>query len=215
MTKTVFSGIRAQAEAEYRSETLFGRDYIVVPVVALVEGVIQGMASDGPELALAEEFARFPAGWDGRPVVMSHPTQNGKPVSANSPQVLKDYQIGFLFNSRRDGQKLKQEAWIDTELAANLNDDSKEVLQRLKDGKPIEVSTGYFAQIEEATGKFNLKSYQGIQRNVVPDHLAFLPNGTLGACSNKDGCGAPRVNQGEFRVNTSCEGECQCGGQCG
>jgi hypothetical protein len=210
-------GIRAHSTGEYRTEELLGKEYLVIPVIALVEGVIQGMTAEGPELALAEEFGRFPAGWDGRPVVMSHPQKDGVPVSANSPDILADYQIGVLYNTVLEGKKLHQEAWIEVNRASDLNTNSKNILAALKKGEIIEVSTGYFAQIEETSGTFERdngesEEYIAIQRNVVPDHLAFLPIGATGACSVEMGCGAPRINQkmqADLRVNCA-----DCGGTC-
>ncbi len=211
-------GIRAHTDGTYRSETLMGREYTVVPVVALVEGVLRGMASDGPELALADEFGLFPAGWNGRPLVMDHPVNSeGTPVSANSPEVLADYQIGFIFNAHMvDNKKLVLEAWVEKKRAGELNVNSKSVMEALDKGEMIEVSTGYFAQIEETPGAYEGESYDGVQRNIVPDHLAFLSLGSIGACSNADGCGAPRINSQAIKANTiafrvNCE---ECGGTC-
>jgi hypothetical protein len=220
-----YQAIRAHVSGGYTTGTLHGKEYIVVPVVALVEGVIQGMAAEGPELALAEEFGKFPDSWNGRPIVMSHPTVNGAPVSANSPDVLHDYQIGYIFNSQMDDTKLGLEAWVDPDIMANLNDDSKEILEILQAGTMIEVSTGYFAEIEKMIGMHNNQKYEAIQRTIVPDHLAFLPNGTLGACSNADGCGAQlAVNAKKndptfkpvktFRVEQPCCEACANGHEC-
>lgn len=225
MPKNVYQAIRAHVAGEYRTDTLHGKEYIVIPVTALVEGVLQGMAAEGPELALAEEFGRFPASWDGRPLVMSHPVDDdGVPVSANSPKVLETYQVGFIFNSKVKKKKLLLEAWVDPTLMANLNDDSKETLETLQKGEMIEVSTGYFALIEQTSGLHNNQKYDGIQRDIVPDHLAFLPNGTIGACSNADGCGAQlAVNSSpeakfvavkDFRTEVPCCDSCAEGGSC-
>jgi hypothetical protein len=226
MPKNVYQAIRAHVSGEYRTDTLHGKEYIIVPVVALVEGVLQGMAAEGPELALASEFGRFPAAWDGRPLVMSHPlNDSGLPVSANSPKVLEAYQIGFLFNSSVGNKQLQLEAWVDPDLVANLNEDSKSIFETLQKGEMIEVSTGYFAMIEQTSGLHNNQKYDGIQRDIVPDHLAFLPNGTVGACSNKDGCGAQlAVNSSpeakfvavkDFRTEVgACCDSCAQGGTC-
>jgi hypothetical protein len=224
--KTIFQGIRAHVSGSYRTESLHGKEYIVVPVVALVEGVLTGMSAAGPELALADEFAKFPDAWNGRPVVMSHPTNDdGMPVSANSPKVLENYQIGFLFNSSRDENKLIQEAWIDKSLTASLNDNAKEVLEALEAGEMIEVSTGYYAELEPLPGLYANQKYDAVQRSITPDHLAFLPIGTFGACSNKDGCGAKLAANSskdtkfipvkDFRVDAPCCAECaETGGNC-
>lgn len=200
MTKRTYQAIRAHQSGAFRTESMLGKEYIVVPVVALVEGVIQGMSAEGPELALAEEFGRFPDSWNGRPIVMSHPVVNNTPVSANSPDVLPDYYIGYIFNAGLDGDKLVLEAWVEKDRMEALNQDSKATLETLLEGTMIEVSTGYFAQLEEKSGLYNNSAYDAIQRNIVPDHLAFLPNGTIGACSNADGCGA-QLSVAQMRAN--------------
>jgi hypothetical protein len=225
-TKNTFQGVRAHVSGSYRTETLHGQEYIVVPVVALVEGVLQGMSASGPELALASEFGKFPDSWNGRPAVMSHPIDSdGRPVSANSPKILETYQIGFLFNTALRDNKLHQEAWINKSIMTNLNSDTKEVMETLEKGEMIEVSTGYFAEIEPTTGMYANSEYEGIQRSVTPDHLAFLPIGTLGACSNADGCGAQLAANSspdkkftpvkDFRVDSPCCSTCaETGGTC-
>lgn len=200
MTIRTYQAIRAHVSGEYRTETLLGKEYIVVPVVALVEGVIQGMSAEGPELALADEFGRFPDSWNGRPIVMSHPVVDGSPVSANSPEMITEYAIGSIFNANLNGDKLELEAWVESSRMNSLNDDSKDTISRLQKGEKIEVSTGYFAQLEAASGLYNNTKYDAIQRNIVPDHLAFLPNGTIGACSNADGCGA-QLTTAQMRAN--------------
>lgn len=216
--------IKAHVDGGVRTESFQGKDYLVVPVVALIEGVIQGMAAEGPELALADEFGRFPGGWNYRPVVMSHPLdEEGNPISANSPSVLEKYAIGYIFNTRlsANGKALLMDAWVDQSLAGNLNDDSKNTLKTLQAGDTIEVSTGYFAQMQKSSGEYEGEDYIAIQRNVVPDHLAFLPDGVIGACSNEDGCGA-RLNIRAFSksMKTSKDAKshscgCGCGGKCG
>lgn len=188
--------IRAHKDetADIRTETYMGREYVVVPVVALVEGVLQGMNAEVPELALSEEFGKVPEGWNGRPVVMNHPTVNNVPVSANSPAILEAYSFGMIFNTRIEDTKLKMDAWVDTQRASDLGGEFQSTLDRLRNGTVIEVSTGLFTGTEKVSGKFNGRTYQAVWRNIVPDHLAFLSEGVRGACSVEDGCGTPRVN---------------------
>jgi hypothetical protein len=212
MSKRVFHGIKAQASGDYREETLLGRDYIVIPVVALVEGVLQGMTAEGPELALAAEFGRFVDSWNNRPITVEHPVNDdGVPVSANSPAMLKKYSVGKIFNAHISDKKLMLEAWVEVDRARVLNTNSKNILSALKKKDMIEVSTGYFSLLEESSGEYEGDEYIAIQRDIVPDHLAFLPEGTIGACSNEDGCGAPRTNAAFFHVNAC---DCGCGGAC-
>jgi hypothetical protein len=182
--------IRAQASSdELQVKKWNGRDHLVVPTVMLVEGVLHSSNAPNPALALASEFGIFPQGWDGRPVVYGHPQANGEPTSANSPQVWEDQVIGHLFGSGMKGKKkLRTYMWLDKEKAP------KAELEALERGESVEVSTGLYALEEHVEGDFEGKQYKSIWRNIVPDHLALLPMGSVGACSIEDGCGAPRNN---------------------
>lgn len=175
--------------ADVRTETLRGQEHIVVPCVMLNEGVLHSSNAEHPALALASEFGAVPEGWDGRPVVYNHPEdENGQPVSANRPQGWDSGVIGYVFNTKLDGTKLRSELWVDTSRAPEV------VISGLKDGTEFEVSTGLFATPEESSGVFQNEQYSEIWRNVVPDHLAILEPGSIGACSIADGCGTPRNN---------------------
>ena len=178
-----------------RLETFEGRSHLAVPVIAIVEGVIQASNAPAPELALAEEFGKAPAAWNGRPVVVNHPRDdNGEMVSANSPLVLQAEQIGHIFNARLlDDKKLSVEAWIDTSRTTELGGRWAATVERLEAGEVVEVSIGAFMSLEKEPGRFNGQDYSGIWRDVLPDHLALLEEGTVGACSVEDGCGAPRT----------------------
>lgn len=171
-----------------RTEQLHGKNNIVVPVVMMVEGVHSG--SHGPILHLAEELGRYPESWDGIPVTIGHPNVNGSYVSANSPDVLDDWAVGRIFNTRMDGSLLRAEAWIDEDDLMRI---SEETLTRLNDNEVIEVSVGVFSDEETASGIWNMENYNAIARNHRPNHLALLPD-EIGACSIEDGCGV-RVNQ--------------------
>lgn len=184
------AGIRT---AEFR-----GSEHTIIPCVALVEGVLWAANAKAPELALAEEFGRFPESWDGRPVVYDHPRVDGVPVSASTPDILEVNAFGQLFNTKLEDGKLKTEIWINNDLVANLSEEGQGVVERLKDGdEVVEVSTGLFMMSERISGEFDGEAYEGIWRSVSPDHLAVLPPGVPGACSIADGCGAPRTNEGD------------------
>jgi len=182
--------------ANIRTATLFDEEHTVVPCVALVEGVLWPANAPAPELALAEEFGRFPDSWNGRPVVFDHPKVNGMAVSASHPEVMEEVAFGSIFNTELDDVKLRMELWINNERVTTMSDDVKGTVDRLKDGdEVVEVSTGLFVMSEEVEGKFEGEDFSAIWRNVVPDHLAVLPEGVTGACSVEDGCGAPRTNK--------------------
>ena len=180
-----------ERDAALELRTLNGREHLVVPAIILNEGVMHASNAEQPALVLAEEFGVFPQGWDGRPVVYNHPKVNGRAASANSPDVWENGVIGHLFGSSTVNKKLRTFMWLDTAKTP------AEVLQTLNDGKSIEVSTGLYTLEEQAPGTFEGKAYDMIWRNIVPDHLAVLSAGTIGACSNQDGCGAPRLNQAQ------------------
>lgn len=178
-----------------RHEEFEGEDHLVVPIVALIEGVIQGANASAPELALAEVFGLFPLSWNGRPVTLDHPELRGMKVSASqTPDVHERETLGFLFNTELDGKKLKTEAWINLSKVADAGEDVVTQIERLESGEVVEISTGLFALVQQANGTFEGEDYEGIWTQVVPDHLAILPEGTIGACSVEDGCGGPRLN---------------------
>lgn len=191
-----------------RRETFMGEEHLVVPVIALVEKVMRPANSPDAELALAEEFAPSTAGWNGRPVVVNHPEINGVKVSANSPQVLETELIGHLFNSKFEDNKLKFEAWINLSRVNSVGGDAPDLITKLENEDPVEVSTGLFADVENQSGDFKGEHFNGIWRNIIPDHLALLSEGKIGACSIEDGCGAPRVNERSCSCGSNCGGKC-------
>lgn len=172
---------------EPRTETYMGKKHLVVPVVMMVEGVHCGSA--GPLFHSIEELGKYPASWNGIPVSIQHPEQDGQYISANSPEVLERQTVGQVFNTRTDGNKLKAECWVDIERIMSI---SPEAYAYLNSKRPLEVSIGVFTDDIEADGEWNGEHYSAIATNHRPDHLALLPGGT-GACSWADGAGI-RIN---------------------
>ena len=196
---TTFVGLTTTPEpGAARKETLAGVEYTVVPCVALVEGVLQPSNASGPELALATEFGRLPEAWNGRPLIMNHPTNtDGVALSANIPSVLESSAFGQIYNTILDGDKLKTELWINDARVTSLGGDVKQSVDRLLGGEEVvEVSVGIYVARELSAGTYKGQEYSIIWRDVVPDHLAILSEGSIGACSNAMGCGAPRINSG-------------------
>jgi 2'-5' RNA ligase len=174
-------------------KTLDGREYAVAPVVALIAGVRNG------ELVMVEELSAFAAAWDGRPIPVRHPQDGeGNYITANSPTVIEQQVIGQFFDARVEGDALVGELWIDVAKARLLGGDALMALNRMERGEILEVSTGYFCDIDDSTGEWLGQPYSGIQRNLRPDHVALLPD-EVGACSVAEGCGANRLN----RVNAA------------
>jgi hypothetical protein len=194
MSKVARSVILATQAGALRTSQFEGRDHFVVPVVMILEGVVWAGNSPRPELVLASELAKFPMGWNGRPVVGGHPSRHGNAISANDPLTLGMEKFGTIFNAEMKGLKLCAEAWIDPDRANKPGSIGERALERIKEGKEVlEVSVGAYIVSEDAIGTYQGKPYEGIWREIMPDHLAILAEGDIGACSVDMGCGAMRA----------------------
>lgn len=191
--------IRANATVRPRIVKRSGRDWLIVPVVMVVEGVLNG------EYVPADELSVYVESWNGIPATLGHPAGPlGLPVSANSPEFEDRITVGRVFNTRFEDGRLKAEIWIDRQRAESMGEDARRALSRFMAGEGVEVSTGYFRDVEEKSGVFDGESYETISRNIRPDHLAILLDAE-GACNWGDGCGAPRLNARASRVRLSGE----------
>lgn len=164
-----------------REEMLDGRRYLVAPITMMVEGVRNGYLYSGPELADTPET------WNGIPVTVSHPSERGMPVSANTPERLERQTLGRIFNAFFDKTKraLRAEVWIDMEKAGQIAPD---VLPTIRSGQRLEVSIGLYTDDDGTPGMWGGVEYSARVTNFRPDHLALLPE-EEGACSWADGCG--------------------------
>jgi len=157
--------------------------HLVIPVVMMVEGVHNG--SQGALFHSMDELGKFPASWNGIPVVIYHPEEDGMSVSANDPDIIDKMTVGRVYNTSVDGKRLKAELWLDED---KLNNISVNTLEDINETKEVEVSLGMFTENILEEGEYNGKKYVGIATNHRPDHLAILPD-QIGACSCADGCG--------------------------
>ena len=180
----------------FREVTRDGKVWLVVKGVAIVEGVLNN------SFVAMEQFGAFLNDWNGVPVVIRHPQQNGGTAKTPHPDVPL---VGYFYNAQLDtqGRKMFGEFWIERDrlIAAP---DGLAIFNDLKAGKALEVSTGYFASKIEQRGNFNGRNYVNVQTNVHPDHIAILPD-QKGACSLMDGCGINRNSADPATVH-SCDG---------
>lgn len=179
-----------------------GREYWVAPATLIVPGVLNG--SQGP-LFYSPEDVGEPShvdSWNGMPLVVYHPKKDGKPITGRRPDVVD---VGRVYNATFDG-KLKAEAWFDEDMLRAAGDDGREIINRLEQGQPIELSTGVFTKNDLAApgSNYNGVTYTHIARHYRPDHLAILP-GATGACSLRDGCGVLMNQSGD--VSSTSDGE--------
>lgn len=170
-----------------RVEELNEREYIVVPMSMILEGVHAG--SEGAIYYSKSELSKTPYMWNMKPITVRHPA---KGVTATELDVYKKQAIGMIMHTQWKDDKLKAEAWIDTKLAKKT---APTVLQHIEYDIPMEVSTGLFADCVLEEGTWNDEHYDAIATNIRADHLAILPDKS-GACSIQDGAGL-LVNQAQ------------------
>ena len=171
-------------------KTVNGRDFLVVPTIAVQAQVLNG------EFLPAEEIEKSLFQWNGVPLTIEHPTNNdGETISARKTEAFEKHQVGHIREADMVDNKLRVEAWIDVDVAEEL-EKGEQILERARNGEAIEVSTGYFSETESEQGTINGEEYNATQKNIIPDHLALLPN-QVGACSLEDGCGTHKTNESE------------------
>ena len=175
-----------------------GGGTLVVPCVALVEGVIKAINSSVPEFVPLSALAAAPYEWNRKPVVVDHPTENGIQISANHPRVLEAQGVGTITNARIENRQLCADLHIDEVKAARVG--AGRLLERLHAGEKLEVSVGCFVRTAAESGTHRGKQYAAVWKTITPDHIALLSAGQ-GACSVREhGCGASFVRAAEAFV---------------
>jgi len=181
--------IATNLSGKVRHDQMEGREFLVAPMVMIVEGVLNG--SEGPLLYPEEEMNKFPGVWDHKPVVVYHPVINGRGVSACDPVILTNHKVGVIMNTRFEkGKKEKKgrlvaEAWLEK---SRIEAVDERVAEAIENNAMMELSTGLFVDSDDTEGDFDGKHYDQVARNFRPDHLALLPD-KIGACSIEDGAG--------------------------
>ena len=168
-----------------RHEELDGRQYLVVPMSMILEGVHAG--SQGPIYYSKSELSKTPKMWNMKPITVAHPKRGD---TATDLGIYKSQAIGMIMSAKWQDGKLKAEAWIDKKKAKRIE---PTVLEHIESGIPMEVSTGLFADCILEEGTWKGEKYVASAQNIRADHLAILPDKD-GACSISDGAGL-LVNQ--------------------
>ena len=177
---------------QVRHDQMEGRDFLVAPMVMIVEGVHNG--SEGPVYYPKNELAKTPAMWNYKPVVVYHPMKNGEGCSACDPIILSNRKVGVIMNTEftetEHGPGLKAEAWME---ADRMNVVDERITEAVEKGTMMELSTGLFFDSDRTPGKWQEEEFIATVSNYRPDHLALLPD-LKGACSIEDGAGLFRLN---------------------
>jgi hypothetical protein len=179
------SSVLFSNEAKYIQQE--GKQYLVVPGIPVQEQVMNTY------LLPAEEIERSLNDWNGTPLAIGHPKQNGGSVQVEHPDVPI---IGKFQNATWDPEKKRMsgEYWIDISEAMNYPD-GQAIMNAIRSGQMLETSTAYWADEDWISGTFKNRSYTSVHRNPKRDHIAIFPGSQLGACSIKDGCGLNRNMQ--------------------
>ncbi len=176
--------LKSNVTPSVRNDRMEDKDWLVVPMVMLVEGVHNG--SCGALYYPKEELEKTPASWNHKPVVVYHP--NGP--TACDPDVITNRKVGVIMNTKFDGGKLKAEAWLDPDRIKKIDN---RIAEAIENKSMMELSTGLFTDLEGPDGDWGQEHYDAIAVNYRPDHLALLPD-MKGACSMEDGAGFLRLN---------------------
>lgn len=177
------------------TKKLQGKEYLVAPVVMMVEGVLVG--NQGSIFYAEEDILRSVEAWNHKPLTIGHPDANGVKVSGCTPEMLEAFAVGMVLNTRYDARskKLKAEAWFDKSRFDQVPD-AIHVLNALTNGEKMEVSTGLYVEAITAAGVHKNKAFTRKATAYRPDHLAILPH-AVGACSIAEGAGLLANQQAE------------------
>ena len=182
--------------------------YLTMPVNILVgDIVVQPMNSGGQrEFVPLAELAKNPGTWNGTHILTDHPgPDNGNSMfgTACTADILDQLSFGTVFNSRMHEGKIKATCYLDIDRAAEMGGHAQNVIDRINDGEQIELSAGTWRRAQDNPGiSPSGEEYDVTWYDIGADHLALLPKGKTGCCSNKDTCGGPRLNSELDRNNT-------------
>lgn len=202
------TGTKSGGGAALRREQEGDTEYLVSPVVAMVEGIYRYQTPGGvqTEFVPGEELTARLNDWAGVPLTLGHPTDpKGKVVMSDDPGAMSTT-IGEFRNPRANDAetKLKGDAWIRAD-AVDTYPELRSYVDQIEQGRFGEVSTGYHPdRLVENAGSHDGQEYSHVQRDLQPDHVALLVGDDIGNCSAGDGCGVGRSNRsesGEFRAN--------------
>lgn len=177
----------------FRKETLTGTEYEVFGIISNYgDTVVHPGNAPRPVLIPKSALISLAELRNGRYVVVNHPTYWGQDVpSTYNKSVIESHQIGSWFNNYYDGVRncIRGEIWIDPLRAASVMS-GQEILDRLRLGEKVEVSESNVCFSDPTPGELNGIPYDEVLLIMVPEHIAVLPMGYIGACSNEGGCGA-------------------------
>jgi hypothetical protein len=200
----------SEVDGEVRNVTRNGREYLVFPIVAAREMILDYPEYGTRELLSSDRLRESVEMWAGTPITFIHPENPQR--TADLPEEYTETIIGQAYNPNLvDREKLRVQAWVDVEKATDIGGLAADVVEQLQDGEQVSVSAGY-ATLDDDTsgGTYNNGEYDIEQGHIIPDHIAVFPSDEFTArCSWEDGCGAPRANARQNTKYQSLLGPCE------
>jgi hypothetical protein len=184
-----------QTQADVEQIHVNGREYLVFPLIAAREMVLDYPENGTRELLPARHLQESVPLWEGTPICFVHPENERR--TADDPREYTQTIIGQAYQPQiKDKEKLRVMAYIDVDKAEDIGGLAQQVVTKLKQNQKLGVSAGYATLNDDREGgNFNGTEYDVEQGYVIPDHIAIFPNDEFKArCDWEDGCGAPRVN---------------------
>lgn len=182
--------VTAEVGGSVERNVLMGREFLVVPATLVRNQVLNNNLGRTllPEEAMTQEWAET---FNGAPVLIDHPTRQGQPITGRDPAIINEMGIGFVFHSRiaqkDDVATVQAKVYIDPDRADEVGD-LETILEKIENGEPVELSTGFPVMAEERSGVHNGEEYDLVLYPKGADHLAVFAE-KRGACSVEDGCG--------------------------
>ena len=192
--------VNSKSSGRFSSENINGRDHIVTSMLSIeLDSVMNGLLYQADKVTAAISQLHL------KLAPASHPTVNGKHVSAFHPLAINANHFGgFLRDTTMDGKKAITELVIDVE-ASGKSDDGTEIVRRIKAGERIGVSTGLTAKVINKKGSVKGKKFTGIVDDITFDHVAILldeaPAGDNTFTLNSSGVLIHNINN-EKKVNS-------------
>lgn len=182
--------IAASIGGQSRRVTENGVEYVVAPIVAVKEGVLNG------ELIYADAIGRLLDEWEDTPMTIDHPPKEFQESLSATHAWVRQNEVGRMRNVQIGQSRLKGEVWLP---AGQSSEAVQKLIQRIERGETIEVSVGFLSVYVQQSGTLGTKKFREIAQDMAPNHVALLPN-DVGACSIADGCGTPRVASADVRL---------------
>jgi hypothetical protein len=163
--------INSETSTKYTTESRGGRDYLVTKMMPVAGDTVMNQLYY-PMKVLANSYGQL----DKLPAPAGHPVFNGAAVSALDPEGAASFSIGaFVRNPVVNGLDVIAELAIDEEVAGR-SEQGRDVINRIKTGQRIGVSTGLNGKIDHTAGTHNGESYAGVLNEIRFDHVAILLN---------------------------------------